>query len=840
MALRVLLGVVTALVILLGIFAPLQVSNLKSPSSSAITMQSSPLTTGFPSYFQGPRLAKLYFTTFNDQPSEFAALQSGSIDAMDAPLSYNQLSTAQSNNKLQANLSNNLGITNVAFNMGRFPSNSTAFRQALSLMIDRQDVVTTTLLGLGNKMPDQLTPSWPDAYHIPGGFQWNINLAQANATLHSGGFRFNGTGNYWYNIANSSNHINPAATIFYTRSDDSRLHYIGAQVSLMQGATKSTYHFDRLFSVISVTSFVAAQTVNNAPISSGGYNSNNCNGSGYPCFTAYTQTIGFGFPDISWFWYSFSADPSVLDKPYFNFGHWVNSTINNLVNSWYLSPIRNDTQTQEINRMVTQQAWWDPLFFYQDYTAMSERVTGHLTAQNSRVPEGSFAYGNAYSYWRVHLKGRTYGGSVRVGIYNPINALNIFRVTSNWAFDQIVLQRIYDPLLNFDFDTGGLIPGLASSVNTSTLTNPNLPTGFDHSHWQPTSTSPYWTELGGPRTTIPSGIKVDFKLYTNATWHDGSSITANDILWNIITDAMDPNSILQPNFAHLADANVTAPYTVSLWFNSTTWNLANVVAGTPMAPPIPWIHAKGTWVGSDGRVSSIQVSSKASLNLTAGTRNLLDGSGSFKFDQNTAGDPFTVGSKFDLLANNDWIHSDSAKAMYDTGIVVVSPYLPTTVNLCSVDYIHLRVAIVNSSDAKGLLYSTTVNDYVPDPTISSDTNSVAAVIIENPADNNRLTYNSSSQLYEGNLPVTGLGGLIHVQITATTNHSSTIYGPNSSSQASAVGVSWEGDGIHTAIFVPLAGCLPISPQTLSLASIITISASAIVFKESRRTKRPRT
>lgn len=820
-------------------FAPLQASSLESRSSSAVSLQSNPPTTGFPNYFQGPRLAKLYFTTFNDESSEFMALGSGSIDAMDVPLSDNQLNTAQSNNKLQANLSNDLGMTNVVFNVGRFPSNSTAFRQALSMMIDRQDVVTTALAGLGNKMPDQLTPSWPSAYHVIGGYNWDINLAQANTTLYSGGFHFNGTGNYWYNIANSSNHISPATTILYTRNDDGRLLYIGVQLSTMQGATKSTYHFDRLFTVDPVTSYVTTRTVYEAPTSLGGYASNNCNGTGFPCFTAYTQALGFSSPDISWFSFTFSADPSILDKPFYNFGHWVNTTINNLVNSWYLSPTRNDAQTREINLMVTQQAWWDPIFYYQDWTAMSERLTGHLTAQNSYVPKGSFVYNNAYSYWRVHLKGRTYGGSLRVGIYNPINSLNIFGYDSYRAFDHIILERIYDPLLNYNFDTAGFIPGLALTINTTTLTNLNLPTGIDHSHWQPSSTPPYWTTLGGSRTTISTGIRVDFKLYSNRSWHDGSPITANDILWNIITDTMDPNSILQPSFAHLADANVTAPHTVSLWFNSTSWDLANLAAGTPMAPPLPWIHAKGTWVGSDGRVSSLSVTSKAALNLTAGAMNLLDGSGPFKFDPATTGDPFTVGSSFDLLANDGWVHIDPAKASYDTGLVDLSPMQYVTVGGCGTNSLHLTVAVVNATNSKGLIFAN--YDYQPDPSIISDTITGAIVTASQygvPTSKVNLAYNPSTRLWEGLLPISYTGTSYYsYQITATTAHSSTTYGPAGSSQASAVGISWEGDPVHTRFqfIVNVGGCPTLVPGQILLTTLSALSISAVFIHYQRKT-----
>jgi hypothetical protein len=810
---------------LLGAFLPAQ--SFHAPAAKAATP---PL----PIYYKAPRLQKVYFTAFNDPTSEFSALQGGSLDAMEWPLTQSQLTTVQGNNKYQANLSNDLGSVQVVFDAGRFPSNDTAFRQALSLMIDRQDVVTTSLQGLGGKMPDQLTPSWPSGYHVPGGFNWDLNLAQANATLFAGGFRYTGgSGGHWYNIVNATNQVNPATTIFYSRSDDPHRLYIGIQVATMQGATKSTYHFDRLFTVNPVTSYVTTRTAYKAATSSGGYNSNNCNGTGFPCFTAYTQGLSFGIPDPAYLFFSFG--PVYLDVPYQNFGHWDNSTIFTDVTTMYNNPTISNAQVQTVNKEVTQQAFWDPIYYQQDWNGISTRVTGHDSAQNSAIPDGSFFFNNQYSYWRSHLKGRLYGGSLRIGIYNPQTQYNIFNQDSNWVYDAIVYNRIYDSLLNFNYDTGLWMAGLATDYSVSTFTAPIYSSKFQSGtpSWATTSAAPYWAH-NTTTTHIVSGEKISFTLLTNATWHDGSTITPNDVIWNTVVDAMDANNLLTTPYSTLDDVNATGN-TVNLYFNSTGFDLLTGTALNPVAPPLPWIHHSTTWVGTAGALSTISLASKASLNLSAaGGLNLLDGSGSMKFDTATTGDPFTVGSTFDLVANNNWYYRDPNQATYATGIADLTAYPSTPISIGTT--IPVSIALVNGNNAKGDVFSG--GNFVTDPTTTSDTTTgatVTAIVYENPSDTVTLTL--SSGLYSGALPTTGLlaGKTYHVQITATKAGSiPTTYGPAGSSAASAVGISWEGDPVNTAFTTMTA--TPVFSPFLLFAGLVTVLAAVPIAKRARQIK----
>ncbi len=795
-----------------------------------------------------PRIQKYYFTTFNDPTSEFTALQGGTIDAMEWPLSSSQLTTLQANNKYQTNRSNDLGSVQVIFDAGRFPSNDTSYRQALSLMIDRNDIVATSLSGLGGgKMSDQLTPSWPSAYHVPGGgFNWDKNLAQANATLYAGGFRYNcktsggaasgcggdpnGLGGNWFNIVNATNLVNHATTIFYSRSDDPLRLYIGVQVATMQGATKATYHFDRLFTVTPVPRFLAARTVYRSPQSGGGYTDNNCNGSGLPCFTAYTQDSSFGITDLSWMWSSFST--TYLDVPYQNFGHWVNATINSLAKSLFSDAVLNNTKVQLLNKAVTQTAWWDPIYYLQDWNGISERVTGHLSAANSPNPNGAFWFSNQDSYARAHLKGRLYGGSIRLGISNPLNQFNIFNSDSDWVYDAQVLGRIYDSLLSYDYDTVGLSAGIATSHSVSTFTGSIYNSRFQSGSpgWAASIFAPYWTKGANGYHTV-SGTHISFTLLTNATWHDGSALTPNDIIWNAITAAMDRNNFETSAWSTLDDINATGN-TVNMYFNATGYDTLTLAALTPMAPPRPWVFNRD-WVAHNGIVSDISLNNKTSLNLSSAL-NMLDGSGSYQFDSDTTGDPFAVGSPFDLVANDNYFYRDPNKATYATGIADRTAYPSSPISPGTP--INIQIALVNGQNALGDVFSG--GNLVTDPATVSDTISgatVTAIVYENPADTVTLIYNSGDGLWEGALPTTGLtGGVYHVQITASkTGSISTTYGPAGSSQASAAGISWEGDPVNTAFTVTPPG--PVSPLQL-FAGLITVLAAVPIARRTQRIK----
>ncbi len=819
--------------------------------------------TGFPNYFRGPRLEKLYFTSFNDPNAEFSALQNGAIDVMDWPLTtsqINKLDVSHPNPAYQINFTHHGGGVQVIFDAGRYPSNYTSYRQAFAYMIDRDDVITTALQGLGGKPSDLLSPAWPTAWHVPGGIGYDINLALANQTLYKDGWRYScrinssstgcggspdGLGGFWYHTPNGANiagkRLDPSTTIFYARQDDPNRLYLGLQVATMQGATKSTYHFDRLFTVNPVTSYVTTRTVYRSPTSSGGYTSNNCNGVGYPCFTAYTQGLSLSTSDPDWLYYSFG--PDYLDVPFQNFGHYVNATVNNLLKSMFMDPVLNNTKVQLVNRMIMQNAWYDPIYYNDLFFGLTSRVTGHHTAQNSVINggySGAFGFGAWQSYLRGHLKGRTFGGSLRTGIYNPISELNIFNPNSDWIYDAIVYNRLYDSLLNFNPDTGGLIAGLASNYSVATFTGPVYNSRFQSGTpgWATSSLAPYWTHTGSA-THIVSGEKISYTLLSNATWHDGSTITPNDLVWNIVTDASDANNLLSSAFGSLDDANVTGN-TVNLYFNSTNFDLL-LVSGAylAIAPPLPWIHHSSTWAGTAGVLSGISLSTKASLNLSAaGGLNMLDGSGPFKFDT-SSNDPFTLGSTFDLLANNNWYYRDSAKATYDTGIVDMTAYANSA--LISPASLNVRVALVNGNNSKGLFFSG--GDYRPDPTTRSDTVSGATVlaqVYEKPSLSTTLSYNFTSGLWEGMLTGIICSGnltcIYHVQITATTAKSTTTYGPSGSLQASATGISWEGDPVHTAFRVTAASSTPFTPQHTLIASLLIIATTVLIQRTKKGTK----
>src|SRR5712692_726968 len=106
MSAKILFGISICLLMLLGAFLPAESFHVPAAQASTPTL---------PVYYRAPRLQKVYFTAFNDPTSEFTALQGGSIDAMEWPLTQSQLTTIQGNNKYQANLSNDLGSVQVIF-----------------------------------------------------------------------------------------------------------------------------------------------------------------------------------------------------------------------------------------------------------------------------------------------------------------------------------------------------------------------------------------------------------------------------------------------------------------------------------------------------------------------------------------------------------------------------------------------------------------------------------------------------------------------------------------------------------------------------------------------------
>ncbi|MFX0065499.1 MAG: ABC transporter substrate-binding protein, partial [Candidatus Hermodarchaeota archaeon] len=138
----------------------------------------------------------------------------------------------------------------------------------------------------------------------------------------------------------------------------------------------------------------------------------------------------------------------------------------------------------------------------------------NINAYRSNQFEGFFRFSgkgftgaNPYTGTKVHLKeslGGPIGGTLRIAMSKGLESTNILEVTEDTT--NMVMNYIYEGLWQVDPHTWDPIPGLAYNWTTEQ------------------------TAAGGG---LQAGQKFTFKLYENATWHDGKNVTSADIKFSM-------------------------------------------------------------------------------------------------------------------------------------------------------------------------------------------------------------------------------------------------------------------------------------------------------------------
>lgn len=952
MSAKTYLAISISLLMLVGVFLP-QAALVRTPTQIT-TLNTSPAP-AYPNVYRGPHVNEYYITPYLNPTNEFTDLKGGAIDAMEWPLTSSQYFGSVSTPGISTdaryyhNQSSDLSVQQVIFDNGRFPSNHTEWRIAASMMIDVAGLVTTQLGGLGDVMPDQLTPAWPTAMHNTTSgytpstvFPYDDTGSAVVSYLNSHGWHYLPCSDLGFSAWNYTgvgvDHnkcVNPADTFFYTRSDDPNRFAIGTQVSIYQGryGYSSGKHLDLLFTVKGIVSHISSVSVYSAPDCTGtqgspllgpsatnypglGYG-DNC-GNGNPAFTMYTQGLSFTTPDPSWMYLTFGQDAALLDVDGFNFGHYTNTTLGTYTANSFATncpapigfstpcPVR-DKSAAAANGLITALAYFAPMYYQKDTNAGSDRVVGTVGGDLTGgpfSPGGIFYFNNWEAYNNAHIAGRTYGGSLRVGDYDLPTQLNPTNIHATWVYEAQIFAQIFGSLMYYDYGTSSLIPGIASNMSVTTLpigSLLNAPiadgfTGATNGCWSTSASAPYWTKGVCAYTANPTqAMRIDFGIPNNETFTDGSKIDINSLIWNAITDA-DPSghfaNLLQFNYAKLSDANATSDSTchllastcLTLWYNTVSYDWPLFSALNYVLPPTPWIAAVtrqlGAWAGSTGQIDAHNAAAcgtqcslvnKASLRLGDGGSNMLDSSGPFAFDYaNCAAistcDPFGASgggaaNTFGLKANPTWPWSTSQKTNYNTGIVIVGPYLPSKYTAGST--FNLQVAIVNGANSKGLTWDNSksfsgsltygghtyslsyTGDYVPNGITASDTGTASIQVSYKIFGPNSFTTQQASGtltlsagLFSGTIDTTGYpAGAYFVQITAHDPSAAsidTVYGPSGTAVGDTSGaVSNAGDPLHTGFLVTALGATPAFPAPL----LFVLLASLLIAPTVRRARR---
>ena len=461
-----------------------------------------------------------------------------------------------------------------------FPTNITAYRRALAYALDKGAVIQGSTGGRGY-LQDCAIPialgNWTYESQLTETY-YSQDIIKANATLEAAGFR-DLDGNGWrdYDVDNSSTLT--AADILDEDFTIEIMHYAGHVPS--QNAV-----------------MLAVEGLGKCGIMAESY------ACGMECFWYPVQK----FP-VECYTFANMVSPDLL----FNLFH---SSTNN--NEWYFGGWTNttyDTYAENLMAASTldeanhwawkcQELLWyeQPMIVcYNDvytHAYRTDRWEGYVNmACRNRI-------GNGYSLVQIRLKENA-GGPFGCIPTEYIMSLNQGLDTTNYLWSnskyaKMVFQLVYDGLWIYSPYDWTPQPALAYAWETE----PTIASG-----------------------DIRDGEKYTFHLYENATWHDGTPVTATDVAFSFIVGLQDPYNA--ENYQNVYRTNIVDNKTIEIFTNTTGY--------------IEWVHATGFTI-FPAHIWSIP----ANISTWGPTVAELVGSGPYIFDA------YVPGQYVVLQRHHDW------------------------------------------------------------------------------------------------------------------------------------------------------------------------------------------
>jgi len=523
----------------------------------------------------GPWADELLFKIYLSPEPEYMALKAGDINIMDWELPAEKVADAVADPNLVAVAAESLGYYEIDLNHQRWPTSDLNFRRALAHLVDKSRIETDLLQGFGYKL-ENVVPVVLGGWSNPDIRTYEYNPALAAAELDLGGF-----------VDTDSNGIrndpitgeDMAPVIFYIRIDDPVRKQAGEWLAAELKALGVPIENE-----LAVERSVCADAVMNYPDN---------------MWNVYTGGWGIGRdPDhLSDLYHGDNYDPECV-------GGWRGYNYNGFMNSTF------DDWADILKEASTFEGVKEAAFMCQEI--MAEQVTvipmyGLIGVKAYRkewtglVNEVGQGINSIWSTFNMHPEDQAYGGIIEYGIKSDIETLNL--LTAQWTYTWEVLQEIYEPpYTNNPYDLSEDWGWLAES--------------WDIEEW----TSP---------TDVP-GIKVTFHFVEDATWHDGTPLTAKDLkfTYEYIQEYGIPR--LMPSVEFIEKLVLVDDYTLEVYQNTSSYFAFHYI-NVNIMPQHIWEDVGADWQDYDP--------------AKEGT---LIGSGPWKFVE------YVPGEYVSLVANEDY------------------------------------------------------------------------------------------------------------------------------------------------------------------------------------------
>jgi peptide/nickel transport system substrate-binding protein len=465
----------------------------------------------------GPYLERVAYLVITQDDQQVLALQDGEIDVIGDMIdpSYVDALTEAENIDIAHVLRNGYG--KMVINCAKYPLNITAFRRALAFAVDKEAISNEVWDGLAVPL-DSLIPM-VNPFSIEGQLGYNYyeeNVALGNVLLDEAGFLDVDSDGYREAPDGSDFDILIECAQSSNIAIENGEYFAEALTALgIDAVSEPTDFYEYL----------------NRLYFHGDYD---------------IIFIGSSFNDFDVDWMAYEYHTDNTDEPYRNFPNWSNGTFDE-----YGEDLLTKTTYEEVyNAAIEMQRIWIyecPEIVCYENILLSAYRTDRFEGFVNDVVEGVPGW---WTNYLVHLENGgmgIYGGTLRISNTLDVDTFN-FMVTT--GYPQKINNALWDSLLRLA-PTGETMQWLSEAYIVETNDdNPSVPA--DHT-------------------------RFTFDILQNATWTDGSPLTAEDIAFSLNYYRDAPGNPYGVGLQQMIAAYAPSPYRVVVEFDTESfWHLSQI------------------------------------------------------------------------------------------------------------------------------------------------------------------------------------------------------------------------------------------------------------------------
>lgn len=476
-------------------------------------------------YKSGPYVDKLVYKVITSDDQQVNALQNGEIDVIGDMVDPSFLPALAKADNIEVAHTLRNGYGYVTINCAKYPFNITAFRRALAFALDKEKISDEVWDGLSQPQ-DSVVPAvnpWSIEEQLPYHY-YEANVQLGKQLLTAAGFAdYDSDG-----FLEAPNHADFDVLVECASSSP-----IAIEVGQIVADALKALGIDATSKPTDFYEYL------NRLYFHGDYD-------------IVFLGSSFGGFDVDWLAYEFWSE--YADQPYWNFPNFRNSTYD----GWRDQLLHSTNYTKVYEAAARMQEIWvyqSPMIICYENVLLSayrtDKFEGYVADVSAGIP----------GWWtrhKVHLKasqGGPFGGTFILSNALDLDTFN-FMVSSS-AYTMNVLGELTDSLMTTDH-LGKDLFWLAKSYTAEThADNPEVPAGH---------------------------TRFVFEMIQNATWTDGTPLTAKDVAFSLNYFRDAPGCPYGVDLSEMTAAYAPTDYTLIVEFSTESYWHLHTVAYKPVIP----------------------------------------------------------------------------------------------------------------------------------------------------------------------------------------------------------------------------------------------------------------